>query len=87
MHLTHGPPTDAGFFYDSYTGAKDIFTDKHYKDIEKATTKFIGEKQTFERLVLTKEEALRLFGANPFKRQLCMEKIKDGAKVTAYKNG
>lgn len=44
VHLTHGPPTDSGFFYDSYTGTKDIFTTEHYKNVEKTTTKFIGEK-------------------------------------------
>lgn len=87
MHLCHGPPTDSGFFYDCYCGTKDIFTDKHYKDIEKTTTKFIGEKQTFHRLVLTKDEALRLFKCNPFKTQLIQEKISDGGKVTAYRNG
>jgi threonyl-tRNA synthetase len=33
VHLCHGPPTDSGFFYDSYTG-DDNFTDKNYKSIE-----------------------------------------------------
>ena len=38
VHLCHGPPTEDGFFYDSYTGGKDgdKFTDAHYKEIEKA---------------------------------------------------
>jgi threonyl-tRNA synthetase len=58
--LCHGPPTDSGFFYDSYTGS-DIFTDKDYKSIEKAAHKIVTEKQTFHRLILTKEEALELF--------------------------
>lgn len=84
--MTHGPPTDAGFFYDSYTG-KDIFTDKHYKDIEKAAQKIVSEKQTFERLVLTKEESLKLFGSNPFKVSIISGKIPDGGKVTAYRCG
>jgi threonyl-tRNA synthetase len=66
-HLCHGPPTESGFFYDSYTGKKDIFTEKNYKEIEKTAQKFIAEKQTFSRLVLAKEEALKLFAANPFK--------------------
>ena len=35
VHLTHGPPTDSGFFYDSYAG-KDNFIEKHYGEIEKA---------------------------------------------------
>jgi len=87
VHLCHGPPTDSGFFYDSYTGKKDIFTEKHYKDIDKAAQKIVSEKQTFSRLILTKEEALRLFGLNPFKVQLITNKIPEGGKVTAYKCG
>jgi len=37
--------------------------------------------------VLTKEEALRLFGSNPFKVSLITGKIPDGGKVTAYRCG
>jgi threonyl-tRNA synthetase len=55
VHLCHGPPTDSGFFYDTYSG-KDIFTEKNYKDIEKAAQKIVSEKQTFTRLVLTDVE-------------------------------
>jgi len=84
--LCHGPPTDSGFFYDGYTG-NDIFTDKNYKDIEKAAKKASGEAQEFRRLVLTKDEALRLFAYNPFKVSLIANKIPDGGKVTAYRNG
>ena len=66
VHLTHGPPTSDGFFYDAYTG-NDKFTDAHYKDIEKAAIKIVNSKQKFERLVLTKDEAIELFKENPFK--------------------
>jgi len=69
VKLTHGPPTDNGFFYDSYTG-KDIFTEVHYKKIEAAAKLVVKEKQKFDRLVLTKEESLRLFGDNDFKVSL-----------------
>jgi len=32
VHLTHGPPTDSGFFYDSYTGGgENKFTEANYK--------------------------------------------------------
>ena len=86
VHLCHGPPTESGFFYDTYTG-KDIFTEKNYKEIEKAAQKIVTEKQTFTRLVLTKEESLQLFGMNPFKVQMISSKIPDGSKVTAYKCG
>lgn len=86
VHLTHGPPTDTGFFYDSYTG-KDFFTDKSYKAIEDAAKKVVSAKQDFQRLILTKEQALELFKHNPFKQEMIKGKINDGAKVTAYKCG
>lgn len=47
----------------------------------------IGEKQTFHRLIMTKEEALKMFEYNPFKHQLIQTKIPEGGKVTCYKNG
>lgn len=47
----------------------------------------MSEKQTFHRLILSKEEALKLFEYNPFKVQLIATKIPEGGKVTAYKCG
>jgi len=87
VHLCHGPPTDSGFFYDSYCGKDDKFAESNYKKIEEVAKKIVAEKQTFSRLVLSKEESLRLFGTNPFKVQLISSKIPDGGKVTAYKCG
>ena len=37
--------------------------------------------------MLTKEEALKLFGDNPFKVSLISNKIPDGSNVTAYRCG
>ena len=45
------------------------------------------EKQAFERLVLTKDEALRMFADNVFKSQLIAAKIPDGGYTTAYRCG
>ena len=86
VKLCIGPPTSTGFYYDAYTG-KDIFTDKDYTAIEKAAQKIFTDKQPFERLVLSKEEGLRLFGSNAFKVQLIQNKIPDGGKMTAYRCG
>lgn len=86
VHLCHGPPTENGFFYDSYSGS-DIFHENEYKTIEKAAQKIVADKQSFHRLVLTKADALELFGSNPFKVQLISSKIPDGGKVTAYRCG
>lgn len=39
------------------------------------------------RIVLTKEEALKMFEYNPFKQQLILNKIPEGKKTTAYRCG
>lgn len=86
VQLTHGPPTDSGFFYDSYSG-KDFFTDKNYKAIEECAKKIVAEAQTFQRLLISKEDALKLFYDNPFKCSTISTKIPDAGIVTAYKCG
>ena len=86
MKLCIGPPTSNGFYYDAYSG-KDFFTDKNYKEIEKAVQGIIKAKEPFERLVLSKEQGLELFSTNPFKVQLIQNKIPDGGKMTAYRCG
>ena len=64
--LTVGPPVETGFFYDCYMGSGSL-TEGDYKPLEKKATAIIKEKQTFDRLFLTKDEALELFSDNPFK--------------------
>mmetsp|Transcript_3194 Transcript_3194/g.3098 ORF Transcript_3194/g.3098 Transcript_3194/m.3098 type:complete len:88 (-) Transcript_3194:1313-1576(-) len=66
IHLCHGPPTESGFFYDVYSG-DEIFKQDHYKLMEDGAKKVVSEKQTFHRLILTKQEALEIFAYNPFK--------------------
>lgn len=59
-------------------------SDKDYKAMEDCAKKIVDQKQAFQRLILTKQEALELFKANPFKVQLIAGKIADDMKVTAY---
>lgn len=86
VHLCYGPPTQDGFYYDAHSG-NEKFTQDDYKKIETRAQKVITEKQPFERLWLSKEDALRLFAYNPFKVQLITNKVADGAFTTAYKCG
>jgi len=39
----------------------------NFVEIEKTFTKLASEKQPFQRVVLTKQQALELFKSNPFK--------------------
>lgn len=43
--------------------------------------------KTFERLVVTKEEALELFRYNAFKAAIIQSKIPEGGHTTVYRNG
>lgn len=57
------------------------------KPIEQEVNKIIKQKQKFERMVVTKEEALELFADNPFKQEILTTKVQDGTRTTVYKCG
>ena len=85
-HLCIGPPLNPGFFYDAYMGTHSL-SQENFSEIQKAASEIIQAKQSFERIVLSKEEALELFKYNPFKVQLITNKIPEGGKTTAYRCG
>eukprot|EP00357_Protocruzia_adherens_P032033 CAMPEP_0115010416 /NCGR_PEP_ID=MMETSP0216-20121206/23305_1 /TAXON_ID=223996 /ORGANISM="Protocruzia adherens, Strain Boccale" /LENGTH=602 /DNA_ID=CAMNT_0002378631 /DNA_START=38 /DNA_END=1842 /DNA_ORIENTATION=- len=85
-YLCIGPPVDPGFYYDSYIGEKSV-GQTDFPTINKRTQKITQEKQKFEKIVLTKEQALKMFEYNPFKKQLIANKIPDGGYTTAYRCG
>eukprot|EP00904_Undaria_pinnatifida_P009307 jgi/Undpi1/5506/HiC_scaffold_2.g00785.m1 len=85
-HLTHGPPVDNGFFYDCYMGGSSV-GEKDLKDLDKEVSRCCKAKQTFDRLVLTKEEALDMFDYNSFKKEYITTRIPDGGSTTVYRNG
>jgi threonyl-tRNA synthetase len=83
-HLCVGPPLESGFYYDIFVGDKKL-NESDFNDIQTAVTALANKKEPFERLVLTKEEALEMFADNPFKVQLISTKIPDGALTSAYR--
>lgn len=85
-HLTHGPPVDNGFFYDCYMGGSAV-VEGDLKDLDKEVSRCCKAKQTFDRLLLSKEEALDMFQYNAFKREYIETRIPDGGCTTVYRNG
>ncbi|RHZ23508.1 hypothetical protein DYB37_002951 [Aphanomyces astaci] len=83
-HLTIGPPCLMSLI-SSYTHS--TIAETELKEIEKRAAQVVKEKQPFERIVLTKDEALELFADNVFKTQIISTKIPDGGKTTAYRCG
>lgn len=77
---------DHGFYYDVFIGNNKI-APEHYDKLEKRIKKFVDENHSFQKVYLTKKEALELFKHNPFKVQLITYKIPENAITTAYKSG
>jgi len=84
--LTVGPPLDSGFYYDCYMG-NEVILSNHYPDIESNFNGMIRGNFPFQRLVLSKEQALDMFIENPFKVSLITNKVPDGGNTTVYKVG
>ena len=61
----------------------------HHTDdpVQKEFQKIMKKKQKFQRLVVTKDEALELFAGNPFKEQIIKTKVPEGTRTTVYKCG
>lgn len=85
-YLTHGPPLENGFFYDAYIGDNHV-KPENFEELEKSVEQVVAANQPFQRLVITKEQALQMFQHNPFKVAFISTKIPDGAATTVYRCG
>ncbi|CAD7961313.1 unnamed protein product [Amoebophrya sp. A120] len=86
-HLTIGPPLERGFYYDGFFGEKKISTTEDLPKLEKRCQEIVKESQPFERVALSKEDALEMFADNPFKVQLITNKVPDGSMTSCYRCG
>ena len=81
-----GPSVDNGFYYDIDTG--DItLTEADLANIEKKMLELAREKETFERIEVSKADALKYFEqkGDPYKVELIND-LEDGT-ITYYRNG
>lgn len=86
--LTIGPPIKDGFYYDFYSPSGQVVRGaEDYKAIEKAMGKMVGQNHQFERLVVSKEQALDLFSYNQFKVELIQKKIGDTELTSVFRMG
>jgi threonyl-tRNA synthetase len=83
--LTIGPPVKDGFFYD-FEGPI-VKGQEDYTSIEKAVKSIINKNYAFERLLLSKEQALDMFSYNRFKVELIQKKVPDGQMTSVFKLG
>lgn len=87
-HLSYGPPTADGFFYEmGIDDGKRVISLAEYPQVEGVVKKVVKEKQRFERLEMTKEELLEMFKYNRYKQYLIETKIPDNTSSTVYRCG
>ena len=85
--MTVGPPTDQGFFYDFFSPSHEVVSETIYSQIEETMKKIVKQKHKFERLELTRDQALDMFQYNKFKTHLLLNKVPEGASTSVYRIG
>ncbi len=83
--ITLGPAVDNGFYYDVDVAGK--ITDADLAKIESKMKELAKTWTTFEKKVLTKQEALEMFAGNEYKIELINEIAEKGEEITVYTSG
>ncbi len=81
--LTIGPVVEDGFYYDI---DMDPISEDDFAALEGEMRKIIKAKNSFERQVVSKKEALEMFTDNAFKQELINE-LPDDEEISLYQNG
>ncbi|KAI9343491.1 hypothetical protein BDR26DRAFT_933041 [Obelidium mucronatum] len=84
-HLCIGPPIEEGFYYEM--AMERAVSQNDYPAIESLAARTIKEKQQFQRLVVSKENLLKMFKHNKYKVHIINDKIPDGTSTTVYRCG
>lgn len=83
-----GPPIEDGFYYDFEV--PEPFTPDDLERVEGRMREIIAEDQPFERVVMSRGEALDVFAEHKFKVEIIEnvdpDEVSDGDEVTAYRN-
>ncbi|XP_010272819.1 PREDICTED: threonine--tRNA ligase, mitochondrial 1-like [Nelumbo nucifera] len=85
--LCIGPCTTRGegFYYDAFYGDLGLNED-HFKQIEAGAMKAVAEKQPFERIEVSRKQALEMFSENNFKIEIINE-LPEDKTITVYRCG
>ena len=86
IKLAIGPPIENGFYYDIDFGEQHFSSD-HFRKIENKMIELARQKNTFERIAISKKEAISYFQEKEDKYKLeLLEELEDG-EITFYKQG
>ena len=83
---TIGPSVENGFYYDIDFGEEKV-SESDLKKIEKKMKELGKHWKEFERIEVSKQEALEHFKHNPYKQELIEEFASEDQQLTLYKSG
>ncbi|PSC73319.1 threonine-tRNA mitochondrial [Micractinium conductrix] len=83
--LTIGPSLEEGFYYDCFLGDRTL-KDEEKANIAKRMQQAVKEKQNFERIEVSREEALSMFQENKFKVEIISD-LPAEAVISCYRCG
>ncbi|CAL5218892.1 g631 [Coccomyxa viridis] len=83
--LTIGPALEEGFYYDCYLGERTL-SEADKAALEKRIQEIVKEKQEFDRVVVSREEALSMFEENKFKAEI-INGLPQDATISLYRCG
>lgn len=84
--LTIGPSIEDGFYYDIDFG-KNKISEADLEKIEARMYQIAPTWESFERIPISSNKAMKLFNNNPYKKELIKEFSKDKKELTLYKSG
>ncbi|PGH15978.1 threonine-tRNA ligase [Polytolypa hystricis UAMH7299] len=84
--LSHGPPTAQGFFYDMALEEGRVVKETDWPSLDSRSTKIFKEKQSFDRLDISKENLKKMFGYSKYKLHY-IENLVEGESSTVYRCG
>jgi threonyl-tRNA synthetase len=82
VHITIGPPIEDGFYYDF--DLPRAITPEDLTWLERRMWEIIAEGHTFEYTTADVDEAVRLVGDNPYKRELIEDLAKKDSEVLSF---
>lgn len=85
VDLTIGPALEEGFYYDCFMGDKSL-SDHDRPAIEKRVESIIKDNQRFQRVVVSRDEALGMFQENKFKIEI-IQGLPEDATISLYRVG
>ncbi|CAG8888024.1 unnamed protein product [Penicillium egyptiacum] len=84
--LSHGPPTPQGFFYDMAMPDGRVVRESDWKSLDTKASRIFKEKQSFDRLEVSKENLKKMFAYSKYKLHY-IDKLVTGESSTVYRCG